>query len=105
MAGPNSGYNIRVVRGSRWSGLRKAGLVGADGSGQREGGVHLGYGGPDGGAVLPVSLAEVFACLRREFFGAVEVLRSCHGFSMCLRVPALKYYRAGKWICGSPTSG
>ena len=37
-----------------------------DGGGQREAGMDLGDSGPDGGAVLAVSVAEVFACLRRE---------------------------------------
>ena len=39
-----------------------------------EGGMDLGDGGPDGGAFLAVALAEVFACLRREFLGLAVVV-------------------------------
>jgi hypothetical protein len=45
----------------------------ACGGGERQRRVHLGDGGPDGGVVLPVSLAEVFGRLRREFLGLAEM--------------------------------
>jgi hypothetical protein len=52
--------------------------------GERQSRVHLGDGGPDGGAVLPVSLAEVFGRLRGEFFGSAEMFWSGHQYSSCL---------------------
>ncbi|HEU5386311.1 MAG TPA: hypothetical protein VFV73_10455 [Streptosporangiaceae bacterium] len=52
--------------------------------GERQSRVHLGDGGPDGGAVLPVSLAKVFGRLRGEFFGSAEMFWSGHQYSSCL---------------------
>ena len=57
----------QVSSAGRGRGLLQAFLVQHDGGGQREGGMDLGDSGPDSGAVLAVSVAEVFACLRREF--------------------------------------
>src|SRR5262249_5548355 len=45
---------------------------------QGEGRMHLGDGGPDGGAVLPVSVAKVFAGLRGELLGLAEVFFCGH---------------------------
>ena len=92
-----------LIAKSVQEGLLPAFRVQHGGGGQRESGVDLGYGGPDGGAVLAVSVAEVFGCLRCELFGAAEMFWSCHGVSTCMRV--LEYYRAGRRICGSPASG
>jgi hypothetical protein len=46
--------------------------------------MHLGDGGPDGGAVLPVSLAEVFGRFRGEFFGSAVVFLAGHQHSSYL---------------------
>jgi hypothetical protein len=62
-----------------WSGADRLGR-----GGERQSRVHLGDGGPDGGAVLPVSLAEVFGRLRGEFFGSAEMFWSGHQYSSCL---------------------
>jgi 8-oxo-dGTP pyrophosphatase MutT (NUDIX family) len=59
---------------------------GLEQGGQRETGVHLGDGGPDGGSGLPVSLAEVLVRLLCELLGAAEMFRSCHESSSCLGV-------------------
>jgi hypothetical protein len=46
--------------------------------------MDLGDGGPYGGAVLSVSPAEVFGCLRREFLGLAVVSWAIHRHSRCL---------------------
>jgi hypothetical protein len=48
--------------------------------------MDLGDGGPDSGAVLAVSVAEVFACLRREFLRATEMFWPSRWRSSCLGV-------------------
>ena len=62
-----------------WSGADRLGR-----GGERQGRVHLGDGGPDGGAVLPVSLAELVGRLRGEFLGTAEMFWSGHQYSSCL---------------------
>jgi hypothetical protein len=54
--------------------------------GYREGGVNLGDGGPHGGGVLPVSVAEVLGCFLRELLGFAEVSSAIHRGSRCLVV-------------------
>jgi hypothetical protein len=72
--------------------------------------MHLGYGGPDGGGVLSVSLAEVFVGLRRELLGAAVMLGPGHRSSSCLLVrywSDTAYADPVNWqgrICGSPPS-
>jgi len=46
--------------------------------------VDLGNGRPDAGAFLPVAVAEVFGCLRREFLGLAVVSWAIHRRSSCL---------------------
>jgi hypothetical protein len=48
--------------------------------------MDLGDGGPDGGALLPVSVAKVFGRLRREFLGLAVVSWAVHLHSSCLVV-------------------
>jgi hypothetical protein len=72
-------------------GLAVKGLVAFAGWGEicrgdRKRCVHLGDGCPDGSGVLPVSLAEVFAGLRGELFGAAEMFLASHRHSRCLVV-------------------
>jgi hypothetical protein len=55
-------------------------------SGYREGGVDLGDGGPHGGGVLAVSVAEVFSGFLRELLGFAEVSSAIHRSSRCLVV-------------------
>jgi hypothetical protein len=54
--------------------------------GYREGGVDLGDGGPHGGGVLAVSVAEVFGGFLRELLGFAEVSSAIHRSSRCLVV-------------------
>jgi hypothetical protein len=54
--------------------------------GYREGGVDLGDGGPHGGGVLAVSVAEVFGCFVRELLGFAEMSSAIHRSSRCLVV-------------------
>ena len=63
-------------------GAASLGWFGRGGDGECR--MDLGYGGPDGGAVLAVSVAEVFGCLRCELFGAAEMFWSGHRCSSCL---------------------
>jgi hypothetical protein len=53
------------------------------GGGQSQGGMHLSDGGPDGGAILPVSLAQVLTSLGGEVFGLAEMFWSGHRCSNC----------------------
>jgi hypothetical protein len=55
-------------------------------SGYREGGVDLGDGGPHGGGVLAVSVAEVFGGFLRELLGFAEMSSAIHRSSRCLVV-------------------
>jgi hypothetical protein len=46
--------------------------------------MDLGDGGPDGSALLPVSVTEIFGRLRREFLGLAVVSWAVHLHSSCL---------------------
>jgi hypothetical protein len=61
-------------------------------SGESKGGVNLGDGGPDSGAVLPVSLPEVLVSLCRQFLGLAVVIWARHRSSRWSRCPALESY-------------
>jgi hypothetical protein len=54
--------------------------------GYSEGGVNLGDGGPHGGGVLAVSVAEVLGGFLRELLGFAVVSSAIHRSSRCLVV-------------------
>ena len=60
-----------AVRGG--CGLLPAFRIHHDGGGQREAGMDVGESGPGSGTLPAVFVAEVFACIRREFLRAPEV--------------------------------
>ena len=68
---------------------------------QGEGGVNLGHSGPDGGAVLPVSLPEVLVSLRCEFLGLAIVIGTRYRSSRWDRCP--HWSHTCRSACSCPT--